>query len=126
MGEKRLGVDVRGERKLWRYAEWVIAERKESNLRSWSLENRDAVSQHRGLSSGVASGKSVGSRRAYGWLVTSTPLRSCITPGVIYDKCFASGILIYIYVLILIIMLISYETVNDFIIRMIVWCFDQY
>jgi hypothetical protein len=40
----------------------VIAEKKESNLHSRSLENRDAVSQHRGLSSGVASGKSVGSR----------------------------------------------------------------
>jgi hypothetical protein len=56
------GADVRGERELWRYAEGVIAERKESNLRSWSLANRDAVSQHRGLSSGVASGKSAGSR----------------------------------------------------------------
>jgi hypothetical protein len=62
VGEKRLGEDARGERELWRYAEWVIAERKESNLCSWSLENRDAVSQHRGLSSGVASGKSAGSR----------------------------------------------------------------
>jgi hypothetical protein len=40
----------------------VIAEKKESNLHSRSLENRDSVSQHRGLSSGVASGKSVGSR----------------------------------------------------------------
>jgi hypothetical protein len=62
VGEKRLGADARGGRELWRYAEWVIAERKESNLHSWSLENRDAVSQHRGLSSGVASGKSAGSR----------------------------------------------------------------
>jgi hypothetical protein len=44
--------DMRGERELWQYAEWVIAERKESNLRSWSLENKDIVSQHRGLSSG--------------------------------------------------------------------------
>jgi hypothetical protein len=61
-GEKQLGADARGERELWLYAEWVIAERKESNLRSWSLENRDVVSQHRGLSSGVASGKSAGSR----------------------------------------------------------------
>jgi hypothetical protein len=40
----------------------VIAEKGESNPRSRSLANRDAVSQHRGLSSGVASGKSVGSR----------------------------------------------------------------
>jgi hypothetical protein len=39
----------------------MIAEKKESNLRSRSLKNRDAVSQHRGLSSGVASGKSIGS-----------------------------------------------------------------
>jgi hypothetical protein len=61
-GRSDWGGDARGERELWRYAEWVIAERKESNLRSWSLENRDAVSQHRGLSSGVASGKSAGSR----------------------------------------------------------------
>ena len=59
-GEKRLGEDARGERELWLYVEWVIAERKESSLRSWSLENGDAVSQHRGLSSGVASGKSAG------------------------------------------------------------------
>ena len=60
-GEAIEGDDVRGKREIWQYAEWVIAERKESNLRSWSLANRDAVSQHRGLSSGVASGKSVGS-----------------------------------------------------------------
>jgi hypothetical protein len=56
--EKRLGVDARGGRELWRYAKWVIAERKESNLHLWSLANRDAVSQHRGLILGVASGKS--------------------------------------------------------------------
>jgi hypothetical protein len=37
---------------------------------------RDAVSRHRGLSSGVASGKSAGSRYAYGWVETSTPLSS--------------------------------------------------
>jgi hypothetical protein len=29
---------------------------------------------------------------------TSTPLSSCLTPGVISDKCFDSGILKYIYV----------------------------
>jgi hypothetical protein len=34
---------------------------EETNLHSRSLENRDAISQHRGLSSGVASGKSIGS-----------------------------------------------------------------
>jgi hypothetical protein len=38
----------------------VIAEKKEINLFSQSLKNKDAVSQHRGLISGVASGKSVG------------------------------------------------------------------
>ena len=89
------GVDAR--RKIWHYAEWVIEERKDCNLRSWSLENRDAVSQHRGLSSGVASGKSAGSRWAYGWVETSTPLSSCITPLVLFSyKCFFSGILKYI------------------------------
>jgi hypothetical protein len=60
-GEKRLGADTMGGRELWQYVEWVIVERKESNLHSWSLEKRDAVSQHRGLISGVASGKSAGS-----------------------------------------------------------------
>jgi hypothetical protein len=62
VGEKRLGEDTRGERELWHYVEWVIAERKESNLHSWSLANIDSVSQHHGLNSGVASGKSAGSR----------------------------------------------------------------
>ena len=57
-----MGVDARGGREIWLYAEWVIAERKESNLFSWSLANRDAVSQHRGLSLEVASGKSVRGR----------------------------------------------------------------
>ena len=61
-GRSDWGADARGERELWLYAEWVIAERKESNLRSWSLANRDAVSQYRGFSLGVASGKSAGSR----------------------------------------------------------------
>jgi hypothetical protein len=56
------GGDVRGKRELWRYAEWVIVERKESNLHSWSLANRDIVSQHFGFNLGVASGKSAGSR----------------------------------------------------------------
>ena len=45
MGWKRLGADAR--RELWNYAE-----RKDCNLRSWSLENGDAVSHHRGLSLG--------------------------------------------------------------------------
>jgi hypothetical protein len=34
------------------------------------------VSGHRGLSSGVASGKSIRSHYAYGWVETSTPLSS--------------------------------------------------
>jgi hypothetical protein len=54
-----------------------MAEKKESNLRSRSLANKDSVLQHRGLSSGVASGKSIGNRWAYGWVETSTPLCSC-------------------------------------------------
>jgi hypothetical protein len=59
------------------YAEWVIAEREDCNLRSWTLEDRKTqVSGRRGLSSGVASGKSSRSRYAYGWVETSTPLSS--------------------------------------------------
>ena len=61
-GRSDWGADAREGRELWIYAEWVITERGESNLPSWSLANKDAVSQHRGLSSGVASGKFVGSR----------------------------------------------------------------
>jgi hypothetical protein len=53
--------------------------------------------QHRGLSSGVASGKSAGSRYPYGWVETSTPLSSGVKLGVISDKCFASGIWKYMY-----------------------------
>ena len=62
----RRGVEAIGgrcegkKRELWKYAEGVIVERKESNLHSRSLENKDSVSQHRGLRSGVASGKSIG------------------------------------------------------------------
>jgi hypothetical protein len=29
----------------WHYAEWVIAERKDCNLRSWSLADRETQSQ---------------------------------------------------------------------------------
>jgi hypothetical protein len=48
------------------------------NLRSWALADRETqVSGHRGLSSGVASGKSIRSHYAYGWVETSTPLSSC-------------------------------------------------
>jgi hypothetical protein len=49
-------------RELWKNTESVIVEKKESNLHSRSLENKDSVSQHRGLNSRVASDKSVGSR----------------------------------------------------------------
>jgi hypothetical protein len=52
--------------------------REDCNLRSWILADRETqVSGHRGLSSGVASGKSSRSRYAYGWVETSTPLSSC-------------------------------------------------
>jgi hypothetical protein len=54
----------------------------------------------------------------------STPLSSCIIPGVISNKCFASGILKYIFSLTF--MFISCEMVNDSRVRMFVWCFDQY
>ena len=77
-----------------------VSDSKEEGLQPLLLvtgRQRDAVSQHRGLSSGVASGKSVGSRYAYSWVETSTPLSSYITPGVIPDKCFAFGILKYMY-----------------------------
>ena len=56
-------------------SEW--SQEKDCNLRSWTLEDRKTqVSGHRGLSSGVASGKSSRSRYAYGWVETSTPLSS--------------------------------------------------
>jgi 3-deoxy-D-arabino-heptulosonate 7-phosphate (DAHP) synthase len=63
----------------------VIAERKDCNLHSWSLADRETQSQqHRGLSSGVASGKSVGvATPTVGW--KRAPL-SAVTPisGVIF------------------------------------------
>ena len=47
------------------------------NLRSWTLADRETqVSGNRGLGSGVASGKSIWSRYAYGWEEMSTPLSS--------------------------------------------------
>jgi hypothetical protein len=66
-------------------ARGTLALRRVSDSREEGLQpsllvtgrQRDAVSEHRGLSSGVASGKSVGSRYAYGWVETSTPLSSC-------------------------------------------------
>jgi hypothetical protein len=42
-----------------------------------TIRQRDTVSEHRGLISGLASGKSAGSRYAYGWVEMSTPLSSC-------------------------------------------------
>ena len=68
---------TRGE--LWQFLHRV-SDSREEGLQPLLLvtgRQRDAVSQHRGLSSGVASGKSVGSRYAYGWVETSTPLSSC-------------------------------------------------
>jgi hypothetical protein len=67
---------TRGE--LWQFLRRVSDRREEDcNLRSWALADRETqVSGHRGLSSGVASGKSSRSRYAYGWVETSTPLSS--------------------------------------------------
>jgi hypothetical protein len=49
-----------------------------SVITSWALAERETqVSGHRDLSSGVASGKSLMSHYAYGWVETSTPLSSC-------------------------------------------------
>ena len=111
--------DVRERRELWKNTEWVIAEKKESNLCSWSLENKDSVSQHRGLSSGVASGKSIWIRWAYGWVEMSTPLSSCITSGVFLISVLP---LTSWNIYILTFMLISCEIVNDFSARMSIWC----
>jgi hypothetical protein len=76
MGKKRLErADARGTLALRR-----VSDSREEGLQPSLLvtgRQRDAVSQHRGLSSGVASGKSAGSRYAYGWVETSTPLSSC-------------------------------------------------
>ena len=64
---------------IWQFLRRV-SDRREEGLQPLLLgtgRRRDAVSEHRGLSSGVASGKSIGSHRAYGWVETSTPLNSC-------------------------------------------------
>ena len=69
------GADVRGTPILRR-----VSDRREEGLQPSLLvtgRQRDAVSEHHGLSLGVASGKSAGSRYAYGWVETSTPLNSC-------------------------------------------------
>jgi hypothetical protein len=75
VGKKRLErADARGTLALRR-----VSDSREEGLQPSLLvtgRQRDAVSQHRGLSSGVASGKSAGSRYAYGWVETSTPLSS--------------------------------------------------
>jgi hypothetical protein len=60
--EKQEGGRREGRKRTLENTELVIAEKGESNPHSRSLENRDAVSHHRGLSSGVASGKSYRNR----------------------------------------------------------------
>jgi hypothetical protein len=76
MGKKRLGgADVRGTLAIRR-----VSDSREEGLQPSLLvtgRQRDAVSQHHGLSSGVARGKSSRSRYAYGWVETRTPLNSC-------------------------------------------------
>jgi hypothetical protein len=57
-----------------------VSDSREEGLKPSLLvtgRQRDIVLGHRGLSSGVASGKSVGSHYAYGWVETSTPLSDC-------------------------------------------------
>jgi hypothetical protein len=57
----------------------IVSDSREGGLQPSLLvigKQRDAILEHRGLSSGVASGKSDGSRYAYGWVETSTPLSS--------------------------------------------------
>jgi hypothetical protein len=80
--------------------------------------NRDSVLQHSDLSSGVASGKSIQNHRAYSWVEMSTPLSSCITPGVFMisvTSCILNlNILTY--------MLMVCEIMNDFHIRLSIWC----
>jgi hypothetical protein len=75
VGKKRLErVDAGGTLALRR-----VNDSREEGLQPSLLvtdRQRDAVSQHCGLSSGVASGKSAGSRYAYGWVETDTPLSS--------------------------------------------------
>jgi hypothetical protein len=69
------GADARGTLALHR-----VSDSREEGLQPLLLvtgRQRNAVSEHRDLSSGVASGKSAGSRYAYGWVETSTPLSSC-------------------------------------------------
>ena len=68
-------------------ARGTLALRRVSDSREEGLQpsllvtgrQRDTVSQHHGLSSGVASGKSIWNRYAYGWVETSTPLSSYLT-----------------------------------------------
>jgi hypothetical protein len=68
-----IGGDARG----------ALALRRVSNSREGGLQpsllvthrQGDVASKHRGLGSRVASDKYAGSRYAYGWVETSTPLR---------------------------------------------------
>jgi hypothetical protein len=97
------GADARGTLALRR-----VSDSREEGLQPSLLvtgRQRDAVSEHRGLSSGVASGKSVGvTEPTVGW--KRAPLSVVAhTSGVISDKCFIYCILkfisyIYIYMLI--------------------------
>jgi hypothetical protein len=67
--------DARGNLALHR-----VSDSREEGLQPSLLvtgKQRDAVSEHRGLRSGVASGKSTGICYAYSWVETSTPLSSC-------------------------------------------------
>jgi hypothetical protein len=68
------GADARGTLALCR-----VSDSREEGLQPSLLvtgRQRDAVSQHRGLSPEVANGKSAGSRYTYGWVETSTTLNS--------------------------------------------------
>ena len=76
MAETIERVDARGTLEVFLRG---VSDSREEGLQPSLLvtgRRRDAVSEHRGLSSGVASGKSIWSRYAYGWVETSTPLSS--------------------------------------------------
>ena len=78
--------DVRGNLELCR-----VSDSKEEGLQPLLLvtgRQRDAVLEHHGLNSGVTSGKSAGSRYAYGWLETNNLSVVAHTSSVISDKCF--------------------------------------
>ena len=89
-------VEALGFKEGWKAKKWIMiienrdwARRRRVTfaLNFVELEVRDWISKHRGLSSGVASDKFIGSDWAYGWVEMHTPFSSHITP---YgsDKCF--------------------------------------